>query len=433
MALTAAEQYMLEMINRARLDPAAEARRFGIDLNEGLAAGTISGAAKQVLAPNALLETAATRHVQWMFDTDTVSHYGAGGSTWFQRAENVGYRPTWIGEDIAWQGTTGPVNLASYVEPQHQGLFLSASHRAVMMASNAREIGLVQETGQLAINGVNYNSSLINQLYGLSGTAKFVTGVVYDDTDGDRFYSMGEGRSGAVFTVGQTSGTAQDAGGYAVAVASSLASSRTEVTGTSGGLTFHVLVDLGPGNAKLDLINGDMLATSASMTLVDGIRQAQLLGVANLKLTGNDAGNVLTGNSGANVLDGLKGNDRLYGKLGADNLNGGNGADRLEGGYGADTLAGGTGADLMIGGPGSDRFIFRDGFGSDRIADFTAGSDRLQLGHGNWSGALSAEQVVSRFAHVTSAGVSFDFDATDHLLLVGLTSTAGLAAAIDII
>ncbi len=32
-----AEQYLLELINRARLDPQAEADRFGIDLNENLA------------------------------------------------------------------------------------------------------------------------------------------------------------------------------------------------------------------------------------------------------------------------------------------------------------------------------------------------------------------------------------------------------------
>jgi hypothetical protein len=47
--LTAAEQLQLELINRARLDPVAEAARLGIDLNEGLAAGTISAAAKQPL------------------------------------------------------------------------------------------------------------------------------------------------------------------------------------------------------------------------------------------------------------------------------------------------------------------------------------------------------------------------------------------------
>ena len=46
---------MLELINRARMYPAAEAARLGIALNQGLAPGTISTAPKQVLAMNDLL------------------------------------------------------------------------------------------------------------------------------------------------------------------------------------------------------------------------------------------------------------------------------------------------------------------------------------------------------------------------------------------
>ena len=48
---TANEQLMVELIT-ARANPAAEAARLGIDLNEGLTAGTISTAAKQPLAIN---------------------------------------------------------------------------------------------------------------------------------------------------------------------------------------------------------------------------------------------------------------------------------------------------------------------------------------------------------------------------------------------
>lgn len=43
---TALEQYVLELVNRARADPAAEAARLGIDLNQGLGAGQITTAAK---------------------------------------------------------------------------------------------------------------------------------------------------------------------------------------------------------------------------------------------------------------------------------------------------------------------------------------------------------------------------------------------------
>jgi hypothetical protein len=60
-APSALEQYMVELINRARANPAAEAARYGIDLNEGLAAGTISAKAKQPLAisPNLIVSSRA--------------------------------------------------------------------------------------------------------------------------------------------------------------------------------------------------------------------------------------------------------------------------------------------------------------------------------------------------------------------------------------
>ncbi|MFD1808957.1 hypothetical protein ACFSHQ_15055 [Gemmobacter lanyuensis] len=66
MTITALEQYAIELVNRARLDPLAEARRFGFDLNAGLSPGTIDGTARQVLAPNELLAAAANRHGEWI-------------------------------------------------------------------------------------------------------------------------------------------------------------------------------------------------------------------------------------------------------------------------------------------------------------------------------------------------------------------------------
>ncbi|HBE16383.1 MAG TPA: hypothetical protein DEG17_05185 [Cyanobacteria bacterium UBA11149] len=70
---TAHEQYMLELVNRARLNPQAEVDRnpYVADLNEDLAPGTISNTPKQALAFNLQLIDAARQHSQWMLDTDT--------------------------------------------------------------------------------------------------------------------------------------------------------------------------------------------------------------------------------------------------------------------------------------------------------------------------------------------------------------------------
>ena len=108
-APTDAEQYLVELVNRARANPTAEAARFGIDLNEGLAAGTISAAPKAPLAINPFLTDSARGHSRWMIDNDVFSHTGAGGTSPMQRMQAAGYvfNPSSYaaGENIAWRGT----------------------------------------------------------------------------------------------------------------------------------------------------------------------------------------------------------------------------------------------------------------------------------------------------------------------------------------
>lgn len=106
-------------------------------------------------------------------------------------------------------------------------------------------------------------------------------------------------------------------------------------------------------------------------------------------LFGEDGNDTLDGGTSDDYLEGGRGNDRLLGGddqdllgggRGADTLIGGNGDDglygdagndRLEGGSGFDILNGGTGNDALYGGTGEDGFVFRGGFGDDRIFDFS--------------------------------------------------------------
>ncbi len=71
MTHSVSEQLMIELINRARMDPLAEAARQGIALDQGLATGAITGAAKQVLAPNAALQQAADAHFEHLVQRST--------------------------------------------------------------------------------------------------------------------------------------------------------------------------------------------------------------------------------------------------------------------------------------------------------------------------------------------------------------------------
>lgn len=93
-------QYLLELINRARANPAAEAARYSIALNEGLAAGTISTSAKGPLAFNQALIDAAVAHETWMFQTELFQHTGMNGSTSAQRIAAAGYVAVSSGENI---------------------------------------------------------------------------------------------------------------------------------------------------------------------------------------------------------------------------------------------------------------------------------------------------------------------------------------------
>ncbi|HVR66035.1 MAG TPA: CAP domain-containing protein [Verrucomicrobiae bacterium] len=318
--LTAHEQLLIELINRARLDPAGEAARYGVGLNEGLDAGTITAAPKQPLAPNSNLATAAQNHSQWMLDNDVFNHTGAGGSDPEDRMRGAGYTFTgswnW-GENISWRGTTGTLNLTTNIASHHEGLFESPGHRENILG-DFREIGIGVRTGVYQ----GYNASMVTEDFAKTGTGQFVTGVAYFDANGDKFYSIGEGRggvrmdarllsSGVVTTINTAS-----AGGYGV----KLASGAYELTFSGGGITaaMGVAVSLGTLNIKVDVVAADGLATNVSATLTGAGKSLTLLGIENVNGTGNGQANQIFGNKGVNELDGAGGADTLSGGAGND-------------------------------------------------------------------------------------------------------------------
>jgi hypothetical protein len=330
--LTPYEQYLLELINRARLDPAAEAARYGVSL------GTITPDSKQPLAPNPFLATAAQGHSQWMVDTDTFSHTGAGGSSPGTRMSNAGYvfSGSWSwGENISWQGTTGTLNLLSSVDSQHAALFRSQGHRENMLNAGFKEVGVGIRAGVYK----GYNAAMTTEDFAASGTGSFLTGVAYTDSNGNNFYTPGEGRGGVSVALqlvggGTTTTATAAAGGYQ----SKLAAGSYNVTFSGGGLAAPVgmSLDMAAKNIKLDLIGQDAVASSASLVMGNNLKGLTLLGTEDLSGTGNTLANNIVGKKGANQLDGR------------------------------------AGADTLTGGAGNDVFIFRAGEANgDSIIDFT--------------------------------------------------------------
>jgi len=264
-APTDAEQLLVELVNRARANPAAEAARFGIDLNEGLAAGTISAAPKPPLAINLFLTDSARGHSQWMIDNDVFSHTGAGGTTPMQRMQGAGYvfNPSSYaaGENIAWRGTKPAVpDPVATTARLHQDLFVDVNypgrgHRVNILSPDYREIG----AGVAAGDFTGYNAVMVTEDFAASGTGSFLTGVAYTDAVvADNFYTPGEGLGGVTVTaVRAADGATYSAGTYGSGgYALKLPAGTYNVSASGAGLNGTVAlgdVAIGAQNVKRDV------------------------------------------------------------------------------------------------------------------------------------------------------------------------------------
>ncbi len=198
-APTAYEQLMLELINRARLDPAGEAARYATPLNEGLPAGTLTDEPRQPVAFHPDLIAAARGHSQWMLDNDLFQHAGEGGSRPADRVATEGYDWITVGENLAWSGTTGPISdIGATVEGLHEALYIDSGvagrgHRKILLDDDFREVGV----GVLAGSFNQYNAVMVTNDYAARPNASaMLTGVIYEDEDGNGFYTPGEGLGG---------------------------------------------------------------------------------------------------------------------------------------------------------------------------------------------------------------------------------------------
>lgn len=258
---SAEEQLMVELINRARMDPAAEVDR----LSEPLADG-ISSSPSQPLAITQALSEAALDHSEDMDDRNFFAHTNPSGESPADRAVEAGHGSRYVGENIGWIGSTRTTfNMQSRVESHHHNLWDSDGHQVNMMRDSWSEVGVGYDEG--SYRGYD-GSTFVTENFSDRGI-NYLTGVVIDDQDGDEFYDIGEGQGDvrisadngdAVFRT-----TTWEAGGYSLA----LPEGTYEVTFQGGDLNSPVTttISIGDDNVKLDVIEdgGDSIAlTSAS-------------------------------------------------------------------------------------------------------------------------------------------------------------------------
>jgi uncharacterized protein YkwD len=256
------EQLTLELINHARSDPAGEAARLGISLNEDLSPGTISQAPKAPVAFHSLLINASRSHSQWMLDNDVFSHTGIGGSSAGDRMSAAGYvfsgSWTWA-ENIAWGGTTGALDIESQTRANHDNLFLSSGHR-VNMLGGTDEVGVGVRSGVFTYNAVDYNAVMVTQNYAKSDATSgpLLLGVAYNDSNQDGDYDPGEGVNNVQVSITGAAWYAMTSasGGYAVPYADQAGTMQVVFSGGDLAGAVTQLVQRTGENVKLDLANG---------------------------------------------------------------------------------------------------------------------------------------------------------------------------------
>lgn len=428
---TAREQFMLELVNRARRDPEGEAARFGIDLNTGLPAGTIDATLKQPLAMNAILIDSSRAHSQWMLDNDVFSHTGDDGSSSHDRMVGAGFQFTgsWrSGENLSWTGTTGTLDADGVIAGQHEGLFRSPGHRENLMQGDFREVGIGILTGEFTSNDTDFNASMATQNFAKSGSLSFLTGVFYDDTDGDNFYTIGEGVGGVRVTAegvaGNFSTTSYDAGGYSLALPDGNYDITLEGPGIETAVVTEIRIDGENVRVAYDTLDERLEAP--------GIAEASSV----IELGGSDGEDIIEGTNAAELIHARGaddfisaggGNDTVFAGAGADEINAGNGADSINGGDGLDLarfegdatdfIITRNSGELVVSGPqGTDtlseieRLVFDDrtlGFDDSvaslaRLYQATFGREPDAGGLGYWlgrleSGRLDMKEIAERF------------------------------------
>ncbi len=184
------------------------------------------------------------------------------------------------------------------------------------------------------------------------------------------------------------------------------------------------------GGAGIDILKGE----AGKDTLWGGTEDDRLFGNGGDDTMYGQAGaDHLDGGGGADVLNGGDQDDTLLGAAGKDKLSGGTGRDELKGGKGNDTLKGGLGADTLIGGAGKDTLFGGDGKGGglgerdyfvftakdlgarDKIRDFEAGVDLLDLSQTG----LSTTDITWKSLN-SGADTLLKLDGTFELLLTGV-------------
>jgi hypothetical protein len=313
------QQYTLELTNRARANGGAEAARlqgfstFGSPaFSGGLQEGppTVNGQvwtienSVQPLSWNPLLATAAQNHANRLNTDDQFFKGGSphtwGGSTPNSRIADTGYSmapyngptnngafpgPENVAESVSFgSGPFSAARLIAEILNDHNALFTDTSvpgrgHRSTMMLAFFREMGVGISAGTDVGQDGGGTTRTWDSLYVVdnfgtqTGSTPFITGVVYEDTNGNGFYDPGEGRGGVRVDVAGANffAISSSSGGYSVPVPGN---GSFNVTFSGGGVTTtQATVNVANlRNAKADFVVGQPTGPTALANISTRLR-----------------------------------------------------------------------------------------------------------------------------------------------------------------
>jgi uncharacterized protein YkwD len=268
---TVEAQYMLEVLNLVRTNPAAGAEwvkskadaevqanlsYYNVDLN-AVKSAIANSPRRQPLGWNEQLARAAQGHSDDMAANRFQSHDGSDGSNLDQRLDRAGYANRAKASENAFA-------YAKSVDNAMQAFLIDwgvkdAGHRRNILQPDATddqngsdEVGIgIADSGRLG-----FGPKVVTQNFGRQNGAKAqIVGVVYEDADRNGRFSFKEGRGDVSITVKNTaSGQATtieswDAGGYQAPVEPG----RYEVTARVGNKVVNrQTVDVNKANVKVD-------------------------------------------------------------------------------------------------------------------------------------------------------------------------------------
>ena len=336
---TAFEQLTLELINQARLNPHGEFERWVINAPANVQSAltffnvnlTLLEQQFNALTPvaavawNEQLGDSSQTHTDLMAAFDSQSHNLPGEPSLSQRFINAGYTGfSNISENIfAFAEDAVQAHAAFFIDWGNTptGIQDPPGHRNAIMNPIFTEVGVGHTTDVGAV-GPNLVTHHFGNRFGYTSQ---ITGVVFNDGDGDRFYAIGEGVGGTTISAATGSTTNWSSGGYNLDLAPG-----THTLTFNGALgSASIRVNLGTENIKVHMFDPGSFRSSVSATLGAGGLALELLGENAINASGNGGSDRLIGNSAKNILDGKTGGDVMIGREGNDRYYVDNTADQV--------------------------------------------------------------------------------------------------------